>query len=558
MASGQPSRYTQVTYFPGVETSPSLSPDGKSIAFVSWKEGKEDIYIQRIDGRNAINLTRDLPGDHAQPAFSPDGSFLAFASSRDGGGIFVMGATGESVRRLTSMGADPSWSPDGKTNVFCTERFFSPYARETVSSLHSVEVASGRTTLLLKQDGVQPRFSPSGKRIAYWGLPAGSGDREIWTLPAAADPDGGGAVRVTTDDHLDWNPFWSADGKWLYFASDRHGSMNLWRIAIDEESGRTSGDPQRVMLPASWAGYFSPLPDATKVAFVNVAQSSRIEQWSIEDPKRPPRVIFEGALLATGVAVSPDGRSLAFSAASPQEDIYIIGVDGTGLRQLTNDPEKDRGPRWSPDGSEIAFYSSRAGRYEIWSVRVDGSNLRALTRTTGDTVTWPHWSSDRKKILADQTGPWVFDVTTAPASGSAVSIRDLEPGTHFRIQDWSAGGRLIAGEIWRESLGSPGVVLLDLQTGTLDRLTNFGGSPRFLPDGRNIVMAGDETMLMLDRASRKTRPLFPAMPSTFWWPGGTPQLQFGNSQYYDLSRDGKHAYLIRNDTESDIWVAELK
>lgn len=254
-------------------------------------------------------------------------------------------------------------------------------------------------------------------------------------------------MRVTTDDHLDWNPFWSADGKWLYFASDRHGSMNLWRIAIDEESGRTSGDPQRVMLPASWAGYFSPLPDATKVAFVNVAQSSRIEQWSIEDPKRPPRVIFEGALLATGVAVSPDGRSLAFSAASPQEDIYIIGVDGTGLRQLTNDPEKDRGPRWSPDGSEIAFYSSRAGRYEIWSVRVDGSNLRALTRTTGDTVTWPHWSSDRKKILADQTGPWVFDVTTAPASGSAVSIRDLEPGTHFRIQDWSAGGRLIAGEI---------------------------------------------------------------------------------------------------------------
>jgi Tol biopolymer transport system component len=69
-------------------------------------------------------------------------------------------------------------------------------------------------------------------------------------------------------------------------------------------------------------------------------------------------------------------------------------VDGTGRRQLTNDAAKDRGPRWSPDGQRITFYSDRNGRYDIWSIHPDGGSLERLT----DRI-WPVWLNDNEHVL---------------------------------------------------------------------------------------------------------------------------------------------------------------
>ncbi len=551
-----PATFQQITFLGGSVTSPSLSPDGSTVAFSSRRDGKEDIYIQRIEGRNAINLTKDVPGDHAQPAYSPDGSLIAFTSTRDGGGIFVMGATGESIRRLTSTGAEPSWSGDGRTIFFSSERLYSPYVRQDFSSLYSVDVATGKTTLLLTRDGVQPRLSPNGTRLAFWGLPEGSGDREIFTMPVAGSPDGADLVRITTDTHVDWNPFWSADGQWLYFASDRHGSMNLWRIAVDETTGRASGEPERVTLPAAWAGYFSPSADGSTLVFTNLTQSTTIEERSITDPLRPPRVVFDGALLATSVDLSPDGRWLAFTAASPQEDVYLIGVDGGALTQLTNDADKDRGVAWSPDGTQIAFYSSREGRYDIWTINADGSNLKRLTRSTGDTVAFPTWSPDGKRMFVDHQGAEMFDLTTEPATGTRLAISNLPPETVFRPGGWSPDGRFLTGDLWRGSSPVPGVTLVDLDRKILERLTDYGGSPHFLGGGEEILIVQDGKTMVLDRVSRKSRPLFDVAPSTFW-DGGNPAAQFGASGSATVSADGTTIYMIRNELRSDIWLASV-
>ena len=82
--------------------------------------GKDDIYLQSVGGHNAINLTKDSPENDTMPAFSPDGESIAFRSDREGGGIFVMGRTGESVRRITNGGYSPAWSPDGAQIVYAT------------------------------------------------------------------------------------------------------------------------------------------------------------------------------------------------------------------------------------------------------------------------------------------------------------------------------------------------------------------------------------------------------------------------------------------------------
>jgi hypothetical protein len=116
--------FTQLTDQPGQELYPSLSPDGKSLLYASRASGNWDIYLQRVGGKNPINLTKSSPADDTQPAFSPDSEQIAFRSERGApsgpGGIFVMGATGESVKRLTDFGYEPAWSPDGKQIVFAS------------------------------------------------------------------------------------------------------------------------------------------------------------------------------------------------------------------------------------------------------------------------------------------------------------------------------------------------------------------------------------------------------------------------------------------------------
>src|SRR5206468_2352113 len=85
----QNATFTQLTDQPGQELFPSLSPDGKSFLYQSRPSGNWDIYLQRVGGKNPINLTKDTPVDDMQPAFSPDSERIAFRSDREGGGIFV-------------------------------------------------------------------------------------------------------------------------------------------------------------------------------------------------------------------------------------------------------------------------------------------------------------------------------------------------------------------------------------------------------------------------------------------------------------------------------------
>ena len=91
-----------------------ISPDGRWVVYVSDISGNPDIYLQSTTGQTPINLTKDSKAADRMPAFSPDGDSIAFRSERDGGGLFVMGRTGESVRRLTKAGFNPSWFPDGQ------------------------------------------------------------------------------------------------------------------------------------------------------------------------------------------------------------------------------------------------------------------------------------------------------------------------------------------------------------------------------------------------------------------------------------------------------------
>ncbi|MBC7931069.1 MAG: serine/threonine-protein kinase, partial [Rubrivivax sp.] len=392
---------TQLTDQAGTEFFPSLSPDGKSFVYASNQSGNYDLFSQRVGGKNPTNLTKDCDADDGQPAFSPDGERIAFRSEREPKGIYVMEATGENVRRVSDSGFHPSWSPDGKEIVFSTVGQDLPAVRNNKpSALWIVSVETGAKRLLTEADAMQPAWSPHGARIAFWFMPPSVGRSDIATIDRA----GGAPVIVTKDASTNFNPVWSPDGQFLYFASDRSGNMNFWRVRVDEETGGVLSEPEAVVTPSKFSRHLNFSRDGKRMIYVQTNNQSNIQAVGLdarnERTSGEPFWITRGDRQVVRPELSPDGKQFLMRLPRrTQDDIVVVNRDGTNWRDLTNDKFFDRYPRWSPDGKKIAFVSDRSGSYEIWTIDADGTNLRQLTFDSPPGTSFPIWSPDGQRLL---------------------------------------------------------------------------------------------------------------------------------------------------------------
>jgi Tol biopolymer transport system component len=126
-----------------------------------------------------------------------------------------------------------------------------------------------------------PAWSPHGHRIAYFAVQGGQ--RDIWTVR----PDGSDPRRVTEDAPTDWWPRWALGGRYLYFLSDRGGADNIWRVPVDETSGRTRGAPEPVTSGTSAVAAFEVTPDGRRIALTELAFEGRLEPSNSIPPRRP-------------------------------------------------------------------------------------------------------------------------------------------------------------------------------------------------------------------------------------------------------------------------------
>jgi serine/threonine protein kinase len=544
-------QHTRLTSASGFESDPALSPDGKWLLYVSSAAGNADIYMQSVSGQTAINLTQNSPVADDEPAFAPDGERIAFRSSRDGGGLFVMGKTGEAPRRVGPEGRTPAWSPDGQRLAYSTAATAIPTSRGLLGALRVVHVETGDVTELTTVDALGPAWSPNGRFIAFWGMgrtPDGdafSSQRDIWMIPSS----GGSPWKITDDAHVDWNPTWTPDGAFIFFGSNRGGSMNLWRIAVDPNTGRANGEPQAITTPAAWMGLAQLSRTGDSLVYESRETTSNIYRASLDVTRGAigtPEPVTSGSRTFRFADPSPDGQFLALGTSYlQQEDIFISRADGSELRQLTTDAFNDRWPEWSPAGDVIAFYSDRSGKYEIWTTTMSGQ-LRQVTDAAEHSALYPRWSPSGARmtfsdisvspavVIFDPSRPWKDQTpdTLPPPAGPRSFL-----GT---VPVWSPDETQLAGSV-------DGVVMTyDIRT---RRYRGIPGDVRgvvraWLKDGRLLVGAIGSLRLVdpVTGASRLvTSPAFGTLSPT--------DIKF--------SRDERSVYLTLAVNESDIWLATI-
>ena len=226
----------------------------------------------------------------------------------------------------------------------------------------------------------------------------------------------------------------------------------------------------------------------------------------------PLALTVEGTIVRD-VTPSPDGTRFAFTVAwyPPGQpdldgDIYIANIDGSGMRRLTSSPELDDEPAWSPDGTRIAYRSRQSGNPDIWVIGVNGTGARNLMTdilpATSVEAT-PTWSADGTRIVfsSDLDHFSIGKLWTMRADGTdkrrllpqSVGTIDID-----REPSWSPDGSRIAFRRSAPTAVGSDIMILNVATGALTRITMPGEQthPAWSPDGARIAFSsGHEELL---------------------------------------------------------------
>jgi Tol biopolymer transport system component len=359
------SNQTRITHNPAQDTIP-----GK-IAFISNREGIDEIYTMNTDGSNQVRLT-GTEAASGTPAFSPDGTRILFQSFRDGQipEIYVMNADGSNQVRLTDnedYDDYPVWTPDGNKIVFSSNR-------DSKNNIYIMD-ADGTNPVRLTNSAFsneQPAcWSPDGTKIAFASVAFAPvfGDKKDGYEICTMNLDGSNVVRLTNNTKRDFEPAWSPDGSKIAFTSWRNSETEVFLMDSD------GNNQTRIAAGASptWS------PDGTKIAFIN---------WYNGNPK-----------------------------------IFVMNADGSNQTLLTDNYGLESNPCWGVlNGTAPSLGDISIANVGVTSVELKG-NLTSLGSALDAYVTFQ--VSKENTTYAHETKPPSYNHLTIQ-SNKQISAFDLE------------------------------------------------------------------------------------------------------------------------------------
>jgi dipeptidyl aminopeptidase/acylaminoacyl peptidase len=305
-----------------------------------------------------------------------------------------------------------------------------------------------------------PMISPDGRLVAYtlretnWD--ENEYETEIWV------GDGSRVWQLTNGLKSSTQPAWSPDGKWIAFISDRARTRQLYRIAIE------GGEAERLITTDQDITAFAWAADGGRIAFTMIdpisesmkAREKQYGDFRIEDEDRrythlyvldlatrERRQLTSGAFVVGAFDWSPDGRQIAFdhrvssdAADNGTADISVVSVDGGVPRAVVSQDGPDTNPRWSPDGSRIAFTSAMAKpdfyyrNRELAVVRPGETGIQRLTASFDEDPSLVDWTASGIYFTASQrTWAYMFRIDPESRAITRVALEGEWIGTSFSV-----------------------------------------------------------------------------------------------------------------------------
>ena len=481
----QPERTLRFTTDEGTWISLDVSPDGQRIVF----DLLGDLYTIPMTGGKATRLTSGMAWD-AMPRWAPDGRRVAFISDRDGGdNLWVVNADGSGARRITrevdNALSSPAWTPDGQ---YLVVRRFGPYPTAenylTNVPLWMYHVNGGSGVQLFpsaatrKSTNTGVAFSPDGTVMYTATHGGGYGGENFGAYQLVAyDREAGRETALTAGAGGAFRPVASPDGKWLVYAT-RAGTKTALRIrdlATHEDTwlvGEVQRDDAEGYAPNDVFPGYAFTPDSRAVVFYGGGKIKRVElatkrvstipfsvdvELGMAKRHSVPLTVGDGPVRITqlqSVGESPNGRRLAFSALGK---VWLAAREGEAIgkpRRLTRGGAREYFPAFSPDGEWVAYvtWSDSAGG-ALWKARSDGTGAPVQLTRDGGWVSSPMWTPEGDRIaftwlpresgLGSGTVAAITEIRVVPAAGGA-AVRVTAPGGAGG-NPFGAGGTVVAG-----------------------------------------------------------------------------------------------------------------
>jgi len=555
-------RSEQVTADPGLEIQPTISPDGKLLAYAAGNATKMRIFVRPADasGGRTIPLSDDVDAVETQPRWSLDGTKILYLAR---GGAWIAPALGGSSQPLippsaTSIVKSAIWSPDGTEIAFVRgdSLLGMPAGGGTTrvigsgTDLHSCSWApTGRWIACVSQNSISVLPGPLFGNLAPSGILLFPGSRG----------GGGAAVRIADPVAYNQSPGFSGDGKRLFYLSNRDGPRDVYMVSL-ASSGQPRGTPLRLTTGLN-AKTISISRDEKRLAYT--VYMARANIWSVPIPANPPpggaaftaanaAAVTRGSQVIQGMRVSPDHRWIVYdSDLRGHSDLYRVPIDGGAPETLLTDSVDEFAPDLSPDGTTVAFHSFRSGTRDIETKALNGGPVQQVTNTPAQ-ESYPKWSPDGNAILFSDQSDQRNALIARRGTDGKWSLPEVVAAGVYRPQ-WSPDGQTIS-FISAPRDGDPGVVmLLTLGRGPARQL--FTGPPLvghaiWAPDGRTLYLKVHDEH-----------------GSTSFWSvsaqGGRPRelIRFADPEWQsvrnDFTTDGKRLFFDIEDRQSDIFVAQL-
>ena len=392
--SNEPLEAVPMTSLPGEVRFPALSPNGDHIAF-AWTgptQDNNDIYVQQVGVGNPLRLTTD-PANDTNPVWSPDGRSIAFLRSQQG-------SARHELRLVPPLGG----------------------AERKVAEVQPRNPIYRPLTLAWCPDGsclIASDAQGEGQADALFTIALDSADKRQLTFP----PKGG-----VTDADAAVSP----DGGWLVFRRDvTPATSELHRLPLSP-TVTPAGEPTRLTDQKFNASRPAWLPDSREIVVAARGSLWRLDAVAGGSPTRLPFVGQDGQSPTVARTGSDGGVRLVYRRVFSDSNVWRADTSAAGRpaasppRRVIASTRTDMLPTLSPDGTRVAFFSSRSGEFELWVGNPDGSNAVQLTSLNA-APGFARWAPDGQTLAFHSDPEGHPDVLTVPASGGRPRVLTTGP-----------------------------------------------------------------------------------------------------------------------------------